>query len=171
MVAKKKAATKKPVTKKKVTKKKVVKKEVTRYGLIKYKRTAPLSLGVPRNFIKQGERLAEKFPTGTILEFQYGKKQVYGEVGGWKNDPKPVLLIFYDDNFNYIEGLNTNYLSDHYLLKLRQIIVRFPGVIDKAGKQLYKIVKRTAPFALAKGYRKYIRTSLRNAFTYHAKEK
>lgn len=166
MVAKKKAT-----TKKKVTKKKPLKTEVTRYGLIKYKRTAPLSLGVPKNFIKIAHRLIERLPTGEILEFAYGKKQVIGEVGGWKNDPKPVLLVFYDDNFKYIEGLNTNYLSDHYLMKLRQIIVRFPGVIDKAGKQLYKIVKRTAPYALAKGYRKYIRSSLHASFTYHAKEK
>lgn len=165
------AAKKKAITKKKVTKKKSIKTEVTRYGLIKYKRTAPLSLGVPKNFTKVAYRLADKLPTGEILEFVYGKKQVYGEVGGWKNDPKPVLLVFYDDNFEYIEGLNTNYLSDYYLMKLRQIIVRFPGVIDRAGKQLYKIVKRTAPYALGKGYRKYIRSSLRSAFIYHVKEK
>ena len=40
---------------------------------------------------------------------------------------------------------------------------RFPGV---DGEQLYNIFKRTARFALKKGYRKYIRASFRDMYLY-----
>lgn len=103
------------------------------------------------------------FRTGMILEFSYGKKQKPGQVGGWKNDPKPRLLIFHDDGDKYIEGLNTNYLSDYYLRKLRMILRKFPGI---DGEELYSIIKRTAHFAIKKGYRKYLRSSVRNEYLF-----
>ncbi len=95
--------------------------------------------------------------TGTLLEFKYGSKQKPGVAGGWKNDPAPSLLVFHDDGENYIEGINLHYLSYYYVKKMQAIIKRFPGL---NGTELYSIVKRTAPFAIKKGYRKYIRASV-----------
>ena len=119
---------------------------------------------VPDGFMKAKTTLKDKrIKTGQLLEFKYGKKQKPGQVGGWKNDPRPVLLVFHDDRIRYIEGINTNYLSDYYLKKLRVIMRRFPGV---DGEFLYNIFRRTARFALKKGYRKYIRSSFRDMYLY-----
>ena len=95
---------------------------------------------------------------GSILSFVYGKKQRPGQVGGWKNDKSPLLLVFYDDGVRYIEGINTNYLSKWYIKRLRTLIRTFPGV---DGEEFYNIVKKTAWYAVGKGYRKYMRASLR----------
>lgn len=133
---------------------------------IRYKRNAPPGT------VKQETSMVDRkqYTTGTLLEFKYGggsRPQKQGEVGRWKNDPKPVLLVFYDDGHKYIEGINTNYLSGWYLKKLRVIMKRFPGL---DGEDLYKIFKRTALFAIKKGYRKYIRTSLLNTYVYVYKD-
>jgi hypothetical protein len=126
---------------------------------------------VPRGFKKQELKLVKEVKTGSIIEFVYGSKQKVGQVGGYKNDRRPVLLVFYDDGKKYIEGLNTNYLSRYYLFKLNQIRKRFPGILvdkanNKTGEMFYKIVKRTAPYAVGKGYRKYMRKSLKSTFLY-----
>jgi hypothetical protein len=102
-----------------------------------------------------------------MFEFIYGNKQMPGQVGGWKNDPRPVVLVFMDDGQYYIEGINTNYLSDHYMKKIRQIMSRFPGVNQD---NLLNITKRVAPYAIKKGYRKYIRSSLRDVYIYVYKD-
>ena len=118
----------------------------------------------PKGMNKIGITLKDKkLKSGYLLEFTYGKKQKKGEVGGWKNDPRPVIFLFHDDKIKYIEGINTNYLSEYYLKKVRQIMMRFPGL---EGEQLYIIFKRTAKYALKKGYRKYMRDSFRNIFLY-----
>lgn len=98
-------------------------------------------------------------PTGTLVQFTYGRKQEVGEVGGWKNDPRPKLVVFYDDGQKYIEGININYLPNTYLSVLMKLLVTFPGI---TGEQLYKVVKLSAPNSILKGYRKYIRSSFRN---------
>lgn len=119
---------------------------------------------IPNGMYRQVSSMYREIECGTILEFVYGKKQKPGQVGGWKNDRKPVLLVFYDNKVDgYIEGINTNYLSMYYLKKLKQIMTRFPGV---DGEELYTIMLRTARFAVNKGYRKYIRSSLKNVFTF-----
>lgn len=108
----------------------------------------------------------KQLKTGTLLEFKYGggsRPQESGEVGRWKHDPKPILLVFYDDGVKTVEGVNTNYLSSAYLKKLRIILRRFPGL---DGQDLYKLFKRTALFAIKKGYRKYIRKSLLDTYIY-----
>jgi hypothetical protein len=106
---------------------------------------------------------SKRIMAGQILEFRYGKKQVQGQVGGWKHDPIPVILVFHDDKKKYVEGINTNYLSGYYLKKLRAIMNRFPGV---DGGVLYTIFWRTARRAIHHGYRKYIRRSLTNTYLY-----
>jgi len=150
--------TKKKVEKKKVEKKKTIKKKIIQKP-IRYRR------GIPKEMVRVELSLIgnKEIKTGTLLEFSYGKQQKPGKVGGWKNDPKPKLLVFYDDGVDYIEGLNTNYLSDYYIRKLKQILMRFPGI---EGEQLYDIIKRTASYAIAKGYRKYIRSSVRNEYVF-----
>ena len=119
---------------------------------------------VPKGMVKVAVTLKDKkLKSGYIMEFKYGRKQKPGQVGGWKNDPRPVILLFWDDKIKYVEGVNTNYLSEYYVKKIRQIMNRFPGV---EGEQLYGIFKRTAKHALKKGYRKYIRANLRDQFIY-----
>lgn len=128
-------------------------------------RTPPVrySRPTPKDMKKLKVSIIEnQIATGYLLEFNYGVKQMAGRVGGWKNDPRPVILVFMDDKFNYIEGINTNYLSEYYMKKIREIMKRFPGV---GGEMLYDIFKKTAKPAI-KGYRKYIRSSLRNVYMY-----
>ncbi len=105
--------------------------------------------------------------TGLLLEFSYGKKQKPGQVGGYKNDPRPLLLVFYDDGEKYIEGLNTHYISKLYIKKLNSILNKYPG-ISKSNNVilLYQIVKKTALPAVKKGYRKYLRDNARRTFIY-----
>lgn len=119
---------------------------------IKYNRPIPGTIEEPTT-------LLEAFRTGEIVKFSYGKRQKMGEVGGWKHDPVPRLLVFYDDGNKYIEGINTNYLPTKYLVVLMKLTVAFPG-IDGVG--LYNIVKKSASEAVKKGYRKYYRTSMHN---------
>ena len=101
--------------------------------------------------------LSEQIAFGSILEFSYGAKQVRGERGGWKTDPKPSLLIFHDDGSKHVEGLNTHYLSYYYIAKLLKLLRKYPGI---NGTKFYSIIKSTAPQALKKGYRKYLRSSI-----------
>jgi len=125
---------------------------------VRYRRPVPLGMTKIKTTMKD-----KKLKSGYLLEFRYGRKQEEGQVGGWKNDPRPVIILFHDDKIKYVEGVNTNYLSEYYLKKVRQIMNRFPGI---EGEQLYVIFKRTARYALKKGYRKYMRDSLRNVFIY-----
>jgi len=127
---------------------------------IRYKR--PL----PKNMVKESISLTKPIETGNIIEFIYGTKQKPGQTGGWKNDPKPALLVFYDDGVGYIEGINTNYLSDYYIRKVRMIRDIFPGI---SGEELYNVIKRSASYALKKGYRKYLRPSLKNTMIWKLK--
>lgn len=106
--------------------------------------------------------------TGNLLEFKYGTKQKPGQVGGWKNDPTPLILMLYDDTVRYMEGINTNYLSDSYLKILLRGVDAFPGL--KSGRRLYSVIKKTAPRAVAVAYRKYIRSSVQNIWL-HDREK
>jgi len=101
--------------------------------------------------------------TGYLVEFGYGDHQYQGQVGGWKNDPTPVVLNFFDDGKMYIEGINTNYLSDRYLAYLMTMMRRFPGM---GSVDLYSVFKRTAPMLIKLGYRKYIRSSMRDVYIY-----
>ena len=124
---------------------------------------------IPRGYKKEAVKMLNEIETGRVLEFVYGVKQKPGQVGGYKNDRRPVLLVFYDDKEKYIEGINTNYLSRYYLFKLNTILRRFPG-ITKDGRILYNVVKKTANYAVKKGYRKYIRKNLRNTYLYIMEE-
>jgi len=129
----------------------------------------------PDGFIKVEQHMDKEIKLGTILEFQYGQKQKYGEVGGWKNDPIPQLLVIYDEFHNtsdsiipHIEGINLNYLSDYYVQRLKAIQMKFPGI---DGEDFYRILKRTAEFAVKKGYRRYLRKSIKNPKIIVYKEK
>lgn len=119
----------------------------------------------PPDMRKISYRVGKGIPvnTGYMMEFIYGEKQVYPQVGGWKTDQRPVLFVYNDDGVRIIEGINTNYLSEYYMKKMRQIMSRFPGISQDS---LYSITKRVAPYAIQKGYRKYIRQSLRDTFIY-----
>ena len=170
-------------SKKKTTKKKTARKAQSDYKIIKPRRTATKEYllehyfarrgkkppvryrrAVPKGMVKMHVKLAnKKLNTGYLVEFKYGYKQKPGQVGGWKNDPRPVIFLFHDDKIKYIQGVNTNYLSEWYLKKVCQIMKRFPGV---DGEQIYLIFKRTAKFALKKGYRKYMRDSFRDVYLY-----
>jgi len=141
-----------PVKKKKDNRTKKIEKKP-----IRYRRP------IPEGMHKVHHQILTEVKTGTLLGFVYGKKQKIGQTGGWKNDRSPIILVFYDDGNDYIEGINTNYLSKWYIKRLNQLLRIFPGV---NGIELYRIFKRTAPFAISKGYRKYIRSSLNNKYTY-----
>jgi hypothetical protein len=172
-----KAGSKKKKAKKKAVKKKAGELRVVRprrvatreYILEKFRKRGkkpPVRYrrSVPKGMVKVGIRMKNrKVETGYIVEFKYGFKQKTGQVGGWKNDPRPVMLCFHDDKIKYIEGINTNYLSEWYLKKIRTIMKRFPGV---DGEQLYRMFKRTAKAAIKKGYRKYMRESFRDVYLY-----
>ncbi len=126
---------------------------------VRYRR--PVPNGMVK--VKLGTMGNLKLNTGRLVEFKYGKQQKQGQVGGWKNDPIPVLFVFHDDKIKYVEGINTNYLSENYLKSVKAIMLRFPGI---DGEQMYNIFKRTAKFAITKGYRKYIRSSFRDVYLY-----
>ena len=182
---------KKPITKKKVTKKKVTKKKTTKKKAVKKTnrpqvvraRQFKTETFILEHFRKRGKKPPvryrrpvpkgmvkvklvierRKIKTGSLIEFKYGRKQKPGQVGGWKNDPRPVIFLFHDHKIKYVEGINTNYLSEYYLKKVRQIMNRFPGV---EGYILYNVFKRTAKHAVKKGYRKYMRDSLKDIYLY-----
>lgn len=107
-------------------------------------------------------RRAKRIGPGLLIEFQYGAKKNIGESGGWKGDPKPILLVLYDDHKEYIEGINTNYLNQKFLNELMKVLAMMPGVSQdyNNGKQLYKMLKEISPDIL-KGYRKYKRNVIR----------
>lgn len=101
------------------------------------------------------------------MEFRYGTYHPPGVVGGYHVDPSPFIFVFYDDMNYSLQGVNINYLPTQYLTKLIAIINRFPGLKTLVGgKLLYKAVKRTAPQALELGYRKYLRSAIREV-VYH----
>lgn len=100
---------------------------------------------------------------GYLAEFGYGDHQMQGQIGGWKNDPRPIILTFSDDGRMYVEGINTNYLPDVYMKRLLLLMRRFPGL---GSVDLYDIFKRTAHQAIKSGYRKYIRRSMRDIYIY-----
>lgn len=131
---------------------------------IRYRRAIPKGMVK----VKLARIKDKKVATGSIIEFKYGYKQVAPQVGGWKNDPRPVLFLFWDDKIKFIEGVNTNYLSEYYLKKVRTIQDRFPGI---DGELMYNIFKRTAKYALAVGYRKYYRASFRDVYLYVFKDR
>ncbi len=118
---------------------------------VRYKH--PIGAGMLLN----STNMQDAHDTGTLLEFKYGTKQKPGQAGGWKNDPAPSLLVFHDDGDQYIEGINLHYLSYYYVKRLQTLIRKFPGI---NGNELYLVVKRSAPYAVKKGYRKYIRASV-----------
>lgn len=110
--------------------------------------------------------LAGRVPATALVEFHYGAMKM-NESGGWKNDPRPIVLVFYDDKDKYIEGINTNYLSAQKLEELLQVVARYPIVGDSPadGKRLYKVVKAIEPEALV-GYRRYKRDSIVSVWKY-----
>lgn len=133
----------------------------------KYDRPAIRRRPVPKNMAKQVFKMNNIVDTGLLLEFSYGRKQKPGEVGGYKNDPRPLLLVFHDDGIKYIEGLNTHYISLLYIRKLNSILNKYPGIKENTnGKLFYEIVKKTAYPAVKKGYRKYLRDNARRTFIY-----
>ena len=102
-------------------------------------------------------RLAGRIPAGTLIEFQYGTKKP-DETGGWKGDPRPILLVFYDDQDDYIEGINTNYLNAGFLREFIDVVKKAPGIgkSPDGGKRLYRLMKSIEPELLT-AYRKYKR--------------
>lgn len=108
---------------------------------------------------------ARRVPSGTLLEFQYGAKKPVNEAGGWHGDPRPVLLVFFDDKSEFIEGINVNYLANAEYMRLLAAIdkMELPEDSMQAGKMLYEFVKSIAPGAL-NGYRKYKRNKIRSMF-------
>jgi len=126
---------------------------------IRYHRSPPSGM----RKIKYSIGMGTPVNTGYLMEFIYGEKQVYPQVGGWKHDQRPLLFVYGDDGFRILEGINTNYLSESYMLKMKKIMDRFPGVDQDS---IYNTTKRTAPYAIKKGYRKYIRTSFRDVYIY-----
>jgi len=125
----------------------------------KTKRPVRYKHPVAKGMLVQSTNMNDAHDTGTVLEFNYGNRQKKGQVGGWKNDPRPSLLIFHDDGSKYLEGVNLNYLSYYYVKKLQALLKRFPGI---TGEELYLVVSKSASYALKKGYRKYLRPSVKS---------
>ena len=95
---------------------------------------------------------------GSLIEFKYGTRKPLGETGGYHVDPTPLIFVFRDDAVHYIEGINSNYLPPQYVLKMLEVIDRYPGIRELyGGKILYTIIKTSAKKALELGYRKYKR--------------
>lgn len=114
------------------------------------------------NISKKRLRVAHRVPAGILLEFHYGVPKPITEVGGWHNDPRPLLIVFYDDHNDIIEGINTNYLTDDQLRKVLDAIKLLPinlGESTLDGQLLYKHLKSLTPEALT-GYRKYKRKKI-----------
>jgi len=104
--------------------------------------------------------LGERLPAGTLVEFPYGRKKM-NEAGGWKNDPRPIVIVFFDDLVDYIEGLNTNYLSPQKLKECLEVVNQEQSIGDSPadGKRLYERMKSIEPDVLF-AYRKFKRDSI-----------
>jgi len=115
-------------------------------------------------FKKTRTTLAGRVPAGQLVEFQYGARKPLGEAGGWKGDPRPILIVFYDDQKEFIEGINTNYLSPGKLQELLDVIDSFDslGAGPEDGKRLYARVKSIEPDILEMSYRKYKRDKIKS---------
>ena len=108
-------------------------------------------------------KTSSRLYAGTYVEFQYGVKKL-DEAGGWKGDPRPILLVFYDDFKKYIEGINTNYLSPNQfqsLFKLTKSVIKENENVDPIydGERLYQLIKNSNP-SLLSGYRRYLRNNI-----------
>ena len=115
------------------------------------KRTLPLTL--KKKIIRPKSRI----DVGSIIEFRYGTKTP-NKVGGWKQDPTPVILVLYDDGLNNIlEGINLNYLTDIEFNKVLRVL--YSKTFSKVdGKFLYEELKKKT--GLVKAYRMYKRKSI-----------
>jgi hypothetical protein len=97
-----------------------------------------------------------EFETGDVIRFSYGSWKPIGEPEGWHHDVRPLLLVFWHGRkFKHgkiIEGINMNYMTKKYVVRLAKIVKKYPGI---DGKWLYHIVKSSAPVAAKLGYRMY----------------
>lgn len=94
------------------------------------------------------------FETGKIYACQYMNS---------KNDPSPLVLIF-NANIEYIEGINLNYLSDYEKKVVSNFIMRYNVMfqnISISGVLLYKVLKRDIYPIIRKSYRKYFYAYIR----------
>lgn len=119
----------------------------------------------PGLFEKSRSPMQERKFVGDFIEFQYGDRHPYGVRGGWKNDPRPILLVFYDELLTYIEGINTNYITDVELKQLLEVLsdmdlnLRRGKMSKTIVDQFYQRVKNRNPKIL-RGYRKYMRDNI-----------
>jgi hypothetical protein len=113
--------------------------------------------------------LGESIDAGTLIRFTYGQKSV-DRPGGWKNDPRPIIIVLYDDQKKYIEGINVNYLNTAEIGQLFSLLSRYskPLQSDAAGQDLYKYLNGQAPEIVKKSYRKFKREAIAMAFEYKA---
>jgi hypothetical protein len=107
----------------------------------------PLSRANPMGRIK----------TGDIIKFHYDGRKPIGVPRGWHHDPRPTLLVFYDDGRKYWEGVNLNYVAAS---NIKRIVKRLKKI--KSGRQLYSLMKSEEPLAVKFGYRKYFRSAAKN---------
>lgn len=114
-------------------------------------------------FTRKRWPLAKRIPAGSLIEFQYGIQKPLDEAGGWKHDRRPILIVFYDDQTENIEGINTNYLENTLLRETLASIYHFPGKLGSSpedGKRLYEYVKTVEPDML-RAYRRYKRKQMK----------
>jgi len=107
---------------------------------------------------KSKKQLYYRFPhpwikTGDIVNFIYKNYQ---------HDKKPKVFVF-GASKSHIEGINTNYLSDIQIRKIREFIKKHPSVagavrklMRMSGKILYQVFKRTVLRGTLEFYRMYL---------------
>ena len=121
---------------------------------------------VQSGFVAKSVDKDTEFKPGTMIEFDYGSYKPPREVGGWHYDPKPRVLVIshsMEDNLHLLDGINVVYLSYYYLLSLYKITSN--GKRYHA-ERLFDDIKRIAPHAIKRGYRRYIKTSMKKVNQY-----
>lgn len=113
--------------------------------------------------------LGEVIDAGKLIRFSYGQRSE-DKPGGWKNDPRPIIVVLYDDKEKYIEGININYFTTQEIGQFFALLSKYgkPIINEESGQQLYKFIKDQAPDLLKKAYRKFKRESIVMAFEYQA---
>lgn len=117
----------------------------------------------PKEVSKKAD-IGKRYRCGSILKFKYDGKKPVGEIGGWKNDPRPYGIVVYDDKAkNRLHLLNMNYIPWTLYRRIINLVDENPK-LKFNGRKFYKELKSHSPEAVKKSYRKYVRdVALKNA--------
>lgn len=96
-----------------------------------------------------------------------GRLYYVGNYANAKNDISPLLLVFRNDNYKYIEGINVNYLSGSDMRRLAQALVKINvnfRNVTITGVMMYNILMSEIPDIIEHSYRKYFLAYISNVF-------